>query len=231
MLYALSAYSINAFFSNVTVPILLIKSSTFFAFSSSVSTILWSTSVEHTPDEVSFYIIDCGAFKKFRTDLKALARIAENKVLCLMSESRYASKTGYTSPQHRINKVISEVLYKYDKRILFNVFEGQLYRIQEIFNEIMHTERKVIIMGKRLESIINDAIDKNYIKFDKTRFSSIHNAKEENVVILISDEREKPFSNLDRIIKRYDKFITLNETILSNKYKTTKKIDKYSLIL
>ena len=26
-----------------------------------LSTILWSTSVEHTPDEVSFYIIDCGA--------------------------------------------------------------------------------------------------------------------------------------------------------------------------
>ena len=172
--------------------------------------------VINTKDGAIFYtgnfVFDPTMDGAYKTDIGKLAYIGKQGVLCLMSESRYASKIGYTSPQHRINKVISEVLYKYDKRILFNVFEGQIYRIQEIFNEIMNTDRKVIIMGKRLESIINDAIDKKYINFDKTRFSNIHNAKDENVVILISDEREKPFSNLDRIIKRYDKFITLNET-------------------
>lgn len=172
--------------------------------------------VINTKDGAIFYtgnfVFDPTMDNCYKTDIGKLAYIGKQGVLCLMSESRYASKIGYTSPQHRINKVISEVLYKYDKRILFNVFEGQIYRIQEIFNEIMHTNRKVIIMGKRLESIINDAIDKKYINFDKNRFSNIHNAKDENVIILISDEREKPFSNLDRIIKRYDKFITLNET-------------------
>lgn len=172
--------------------------------------------VLNTKDGAIFYtgnfVFDPTMDNHYKTDIGKLAYIGKQGVLCLLSESRYASKIGYTSPQHRINKVISEVLYKYDKRILFNVFEGQIYRIQEIFNEVMHTDRKVIIMGKRLESIINDAIDKKYINFDKSRFSNIHNAKDENVVILISDEREKPFSNLDRIIKRYDKFITLNET-------------------
>lgn len=172
--------------------------------------------VLNTLDGAIFYtgnfVFDPTMNYPFKTDIGKLAYIGKKGVLCLMSESRYASKIGYTSPQHRINKAISEVLYKYEKRILFNVFDGQIYRIQEIFNEIMHTDRKVIIMGKRLESIINDAIDKNYIHFDKSRFSNIHNAKDENVIILISDEREKPFSNLDRIIKRYDKFITLNET-------------------
>lgn len=172
--------------------------------------------VLNTQDGAIFYtgnfVFDPTMNYPFKTDIGKLAYIGKQGVLCLMAESRYASKIGYTSPQHRINKVISEVLYKCEKRILFNVFDGQIYRIQEIFNEIMHTDRKVIIMGKRLESIINDAIDKNYIHFDKTRFSNIHNAKDENVIILISDEREKPFSNLDRIIKRYDKFITLNET-------------------
>jgi len=172
--------------------------------------------VLNTKDGAIFYtgnfVFDPTMDNHYKTDIGKLAYIGKQGVLCLLSESRYASKIGYTSPQHRINKVISEVLYKYDKRILFNVFEGQIYRIQEIFNEVMHTDRKVIIMGKRLESIINDAIDKKYINFDKSRFSNIHNAKDENVVILISDEREKPFSNLDRIIKKYDKFITLNET-------------------
>ena len=52
------------------------------------------------------YIIDCGAFKKFRTDLKALARIAENKVLCLMSESVASEKPDYASPNHKLTPLI-----------------------------------------------------------------------------------------------------------------------------
>lgn len=171
--------------------------------------------VLNTKDGAIFYtgnfVFDPTMDGAYKTDIGKLAYIGKQGVLCLLSESRYAGKVGYTSPQHRINKAISEVLYKCEKRILFNVFEGQIYRIQEIFNEVMHTDCKVIIMGKRLESIINDAIDKKYIHFDKSRFSNIHNAKDENAIILISDEREKPFSNLDRIIKRYDKFVTLSE--------------------
>ena len=183
--------------------------------------------VLNTQDGAIFYtgnfVFDPTMNYPFKTDIGKLAYIGKQGVLCLMAESRYASKIGYTSPQHRINKVISEVLYKYEKRILFNVFDGQIYRIQEIFNEIMHTDRKVIIMGKRLESIINDAIDKNYIHFDKTRFSNIHNAKDENVIILISDEREKPFSNLDRIIKRYDKFISKEEMVQAERERIENK--------
>ena len=41
----------------------------------------------------------------------------------------------------------------------------QLYRIQELFDEITVTNRNVVIMGKRLESVILKAIDMNYINF------------------------------------------------------------------
>ena len=32
-------------------------------------------------------------------------------------------------------------------------------RIQEIFNEVSKTHRKIVIMGKQLQELINDAID------------------------------------------------------------------------
>jgi len=115
------------------------------------------------------------------------------------------------NPNHRISSLIRETLNNNSGRILFNIFQAQLYRIQELFNEITRTNRRVVIMGKTLESIIMNAIDKKYMSFDKTRIGNIHQVNDPNIVVIISDEREKPFSNIKRIIKGYDKFITLSE--------------------
>lgn len=145
----------------------------------------------------------------FKTDIGTLAYVGKQGVLCLMSESLYADRTGYTAPNNRIKGIISETLDKNSGRILINLFQAQLYRIQELFTEIMHTDRKVVIMGKKLENIINKSIDMGYITFDKNRLLNIHHINDNGIIVLIFDEREKPFSNMLRIIKGYDKFIKL----------------------
>ncbi|HHW68936.1 MAG TPA: ribonuclease J, partial [Tenericutes bacterium] len=97
-------------------------------------------------------------------------------------------------------------------RIIFNIFQAQLFRIQELFTEIEKTDRKIVIMGKKLENIILKAIEMNYLKIDKNKISNIRHINDKNIVIIMSDEREKPFSNLQRILKGYDKFITIKNT-------------------
>ena len=148
----------------------------------------------------------------YKTDIGKIAYIGKQGVLCLLSESVYADKPGFTSPKHRIASIIRETLMKHEEeRIIFNVAQAQLARIQEILTEIMATDRKIVIMGKRLESIITKAIDLNYINFDKSRILNIHHAKDVGIILLVSDEREKPFSNISRIIKGYDKFVSITE--------------------
>ena len=148
----------------------------------------------------------------YKTDIGKLAYIGKQGVLCLLSESLYADKRGYTSPNNRIASIVRETLDKFDGRILFNIFQAQLYRIQELFTEIMHTDRKVVIMGKRLESMIMQAIEKGYVDFDKKKIVGVRHINDKNVVVLITDEREKPFSNISRIIKGYDKFVKISDT-------------------
>jgi len=171
--------------------------------------------VLYTEDGAIFYtgnfVFDSTMRGPYETDIGKLAYVGKQGVLCLLSESVYADKHGFTSPNHRISSVIRETLNNNNGRILFNIFQAQLYRIQELFNEIKKTNRKVVIMGKTLESLIMNAIDKKYISFDKSRIGSIHHVSDPNIVVIISDEREKPFSNIKRIIKGYDKFITLSE--------------------
>ncbi len=171
--------------------------------------------VLYTQDGAIFYtgnyVFDPTMRGSYETDIGKLAYVGKQGVLCLLSESIYAEKKGFTSPNHRISSIINETLNNNSGRILFNIFQAQLYRIQELFNEIMKTNRKIVIMGKTLESLIYNSIENGYVKFDKTRIGNIHQVNDPNIVVIISDEREKPFSNIKRIIKGYDKFITLTE--------------------
>lgn len=157
------------------------------------------------------FVFDSTMSGAYKTDIGKLAYVGKQGVLCLMSESMYADKIGFTSPNNRITPVIREQLNKVDGRILFNIFDAQLYRIQELFNEVMHTDRKIVILGKKLENMITKAIALNYVDFDKNRIVGLNHVNDENILILISDEREKPFSNIRRIVDGRDKFVKLTE--------------------
>lgn len=172
--------------------------------------------VLNTPDGAIVYtgnfVFDPTMIGPYKTDIGKLAYVGKQGVLCLMSESLYAPRKGYTSPNHRITPILSETINKKDGRILCSIFSSNLYRIQEVLNVLMKTDRNVVIVGKRLENTIMKAIDMKYVKFDKNRIKSIRQVNDENIFVLISDEREKQFSNMDRIVKGYDKFVKIKDT-------------------
>lgn len=170
--------------------------------------------VINTSDGAIFYtgnfVFDSSMLGPYKTDIGKLAYIGKQGVLCLLSESMYAERSGFTAPSNRISSIVNEVLDQ-DGRIVVSVFPNQFYKIQELFNGIMHTDRNVSIIGKRLQDTIINSIDLGYMKFDISRIKTISHVNDENMVILIADDREKPFSNFLRIIRGFDKFIKLNK--------------------
>ena len=169
--------------------------------------------VLYTPDGAIFYtgnfVFDSTMLGAYKTDIGKLAYVGKQGVLCLLAESIYADKQGFTSPHHRTASALREILNGNEGRILYNIYQAQLYRIQELFNEIKNTDRNVVIMGKNLESVILKAIDMHYVNFDKKRILPINHVRDKKIVVIVSDEREKPFSNLKRIVRGYDKFVTV----------------------
>ena len=158
------------------------------------------------------YVFDATMLGPYKADIGKLAYIGKQGVLCLLGESMYADKTGYTSPKNRIDKLIKDTLNKTDNRVIVNVFTAHVSRIEELFNEISKTTRRVVVMGHKLQRMINEVIDNNYIKFDKDRIGDLSNIDDKDVVILVSNEREKPFMNLNRIINGYDKYVKIKST-------------------
>ena len=170
--------------------------------------------VLYTNDGAIFYtghfVFDPSMQGSYKTDIGKLAYVGKQGVLCLLSESLYADKVGYTSPKHRSYSYLKEIINKYNNRILINIFQGQFYRMQELFNTVTDADRKIVILGKKLESSLIKAINDGYINFNKSRIGNIHHL-DNNSIVIVSDEREKPFSNIKRIVRGYDEFINLNE--------------------
>ena len=158
------------------------------------------------------FVFDSTMQGAYKTDIGKLAYVGKQGVLCLLCESFYADREGYTSPNNRTSKFIKEVLHKNENRIICTIFPGHFQRIQEIFDEVSKTHRKIVIMGKSLQETINRAIDERYISCNKEIIGSLTDLETKDTIIMISDEKEKPFANLERIIKGYDKFIKIKDT-------------------
>ena len=170
--------------------------------------------VLYTKDGAIFYtgnfVFDSVMQGNYKADIGKLAYVGKQGVLCLLSESLYADKIGYTSPKHRSYNYLKEIINSSKNRILINILQGQIFRIQELLNVVTETNKKVVILGKRLENTLINSINNGYINFDKSRIGNIRHL-EKDAIIIVSDEREKPFSNIKRIVKGYDKFVTLTE--------------------
>ncbi len=169
----------------------------------------------YTDDGVIFYAsdycIDPLMKGPYKTDIGKLAYIGKQNVLCLLTESMYAGVEGFTAPRHRISGLIRETLNTSEGRIIFNVLDSHLYRIGELINEVEKTDRKIVIMGKRLKNIIDSAIQNHYLKINPNVIGDLSYINTKKVVILNANEKDKPYYNIRRIVGGYDKFIKLNE--------------------
>ena len=172
--------------------------------------------VLYTPDGAIVYTgdftFDSTMMGSYRTDIGKLAYVGKQGVLCLLCESFYADKPGHTSPQNRVADFIRDVLNKSKERIIATIFPAHFYRIQEVFDEVSKTNRKIVIMGKPLQELIRKALDDGYLSIDREKIGTLADLENKNSVVLISDEKEKPFANLERIINGFDKYITIRDT-------------------
>ena len=157
------------------------------------------------------FVFDSTMLGAYKTDIGKLAYVGKQGVLCLMAESSYAYREGHTSPRHRISKKVWDILNQTDERIIISIFPEHVYRIQEIFDQVAKTKRKLVLMGKRLQQLVKYASEFGYLHFNDEMLGDLSNVNDKDVVILTSDDKEKSYASLEKIISGYDKYISLKE--------------------
>lgn len=158
------------------------------------------------------FVIDPTMKEPYEMDLGKLAYIGKQGVLLLMAESIFSTKKGFTAPNHKLDKFFESVVDRNEGRIIISLLSLHIHTIQEIFDSIVGTNRRVVIMGKKLHSIINMCIKEGYLNVSDGVIGDLTNLKDKNSIVIISNDRENPYNNLSRIVNGYDKFIILDES-------------------
>ena len=188
-------------------------------------------SVSHsTPDSVMYvlntkdgaicytgdFIIDPTMMGAYDMDLGKIAYVGKQGVLALLSESSFSERPGQTSPQHRLKPFLKKQVQHASDRIIFTVLPTHLYTIQAILSSAENSHRKVVLMGKQLQNIVNFSIQQGYLTIQKDLLGDLSNIDDKDSIIILADNRSTPYSNLSKILGGYDKFIKLkkNDTII-----------------
>lgn len=174
------------------------------------------------------FIIDPTMDNRYAMDLGKIAYIGKQGVLCLLSESMYSERKGHTSPNHRLTNWFKDQINHKEGRLIISTLPVHLHTIQEIFDASKNMHRKVVIMGKKLQNIVNMALSNGYLSIADGVIGDLNDLESDKTILLVCDDREKPYATVEKIVSGNDKYIKLQKTdtviFAEPKYDSVEKI-------
>jgi ribonuclease J len=155
------------------------------------------------------FIIDSKMTGHYDMDLGKIAYVGKLGVLCLLSESTFSERPGYTTPSNRLEDFFKDIINKYEKRLMFLVLPTHLYNIQDIFNSALNKHRKIILMGKKLQNVVAFSKKEGYLTYPDDLLGDLSNVEDEDAILLMSDDKENPYASISKVLSGYDRYIKL----------------------
>lgn len=167
-------------------------------------------------------IVHTGEFKfdqsakgKFRPDLAKMAQLGEEGVFMLLSESTEAERPGYTTSEIVIEERLAKTFHAAPGRILVAVYASNFIRIQQVFTQAQDSFRKVAVVGKSLEKVVDLGVNLGYLEVDEDTLisvSDIHKYQDDEIVILATGNQGEPLDALDKIVRKHHRDIKIKNT-------------------
>lgn len=175
--------------------------------------------VFHTSEGAIVYTgefkFDQSAKGKFKPDLSKMAQIGEDGVFILLSESTDAERPGYTTSETVIEERLAKFFHSAPARILVAVYASNFIRIQQVFNQAQLSNRKVAVVGKSLEKVINIGVKLGYLKIDANTLipiNEINKHNDEELIIIVTSNQGEPLDALDKIVRKQHREIRIKDT-------------------
>ena len=134
--------------------------------------------------------------------LNKIAKLGEEGVDLLLSDSTNAEQEGYTQSERSVIDAIFEVFSKAHGRLIISTFSSNISRIQQIVEACINFKRKIVIIGRSMETSISVSRQYGYIKVpDDTIITpdKIKDFKPNEIVILCTGSQGEPMAALSRI--------------------------------
>ena len=120
----------------------------------------------------------------------------------LLSDSTNAEIEGYTPSETNVLKSIKDIFDNTPGRLILSTFSSNISRIQQVVQVAVEHNRKIAIVGRTMENVIQLARDFGYIKIPDNYIipiEEINEYKGNEICILCTGSQGEPMAALSRI--------------------------------
>ncbi len=157
---------------------------------------------------------DQAAVGLYAPDMGKIAKIGEEGVLLLLSESTGAEKPGYTTSEAVVEKEMMNVFHAAEGRVIIASYASNINTIQHTLNVAHKSNRKVVIIGRELRQIYDLCLQTDNLAVEENLVISLVEAseyQENQLVFLIAGPKGEPISAMERLAKKSHKQVSLRE--------------------
>lgn len=136
-------------------------------------------------------------------DLTRFAEYGKKGVLALFQDSTNAERPGYTMSEKTVGESFENLFRKAGKRrILVATFASNIHRVQQIIDVAKQLKRKVAVLGRSLENLVQVGEELGYLKVPKNvmiNINEIGSYADDKLVIITTGSQGEPMSALTKM--------------------------------
>lgn len=174
----------------------------------------------NTPDGAIVYCTDFNfgptKFGKYQTSFDKITDIGKKKVLAVLGESLGAGNIDRIKNDSLLEHSYKNVLVNAEGRIIVTAYSTDLSRFQKIINMSIEKGKKIAIIGKKAEKLVDTAVKSNYLSIPNDKLVQLNQINEEegqnldkNLVIIVTGVRNEPYSLIVRMALGEDKYVNI----------------------
>ncbi|KUH36909.1 MULTISPECIES: ribonuclease J [Streptomyces] len=139
------------------------------------------------------------------TDLHAFARLSEEGIDLLLSDSTNAEVPGFVPPERDISNVLRNVFANAQKRIIVASFASHVHRIQQILDAAHEYGRRVAFVGRSMVRNMGIARDLGYLRVPPglvVDVKTLDDLPDHEIVLVCTGSQGEPMAALSRMANR-----------------------------
>lgn len=138
-------------------------------------------------------------------DFAAIARVGDEGVLALLSDSTNAERPGHTPSERAVSEAFSNVFSRARGRIIVASFASNVPRIQQVLEQAERYGRKIAFLGRSLQNVVHFASEQGHLRIPPgmhLRLEDVDTHSPDSVVIMTTGSQGEPMSALTRLSLR-----------------------------
>ena len=153
------------------------------------------------------------------SDYQKMAYIGQIGVTLLMSDSTNSSVPGWSISEGKVAQAINEQMAKTPGRMIVSTFASNTYRLAQILEAAVASNRKVAVFGRSMENVLDIGRRLGYINIPDSSFitgNELNTLPANRICIVCTGSQGEPMAALSRIANGTHRFIKIlpGDTVL-----------------